>query len=259
MEGGLTLDSHSGWKTGGDRGPAIVPGKPDESLLIKAILWDDSELQMPPEEKLTEEEIALLTEWVERGAIDPRVSAQPQVAQTDWWSLQLPKAPEIPGEGHPLDAFIQQRLREKGLTSAPAADRATLIRRLYFDLHGLLPTPEEVTAFVEDKDPHAYEKLIDQLLDSPRYGERWARHWLDVVRFAETCGYERDQTKPFAWKYRYWVFNSFNSDKPYDEFIREQIAGDQMPDRSESTVIATGFLRLGTWNDEPNDPEDYKY
>jgi hypothetical protein len=142
---------------------------------------------------------------------------------------------------------------------APAADRRTLIKRVYFDLLGLPPSFEEIEAFAGDRDPMAYEKLVDRLLASPHYGERWGRHWLDVARFAETCGYERDQVKPNAWKYRDWVIQAFNDDKPFDRFILEQLAGDELPDRSDPTLIATGFLRLGTWNDEPNDPQEYKY
>ena len=145
------------------------------------------------------------------------------------------------------------------MTPAPEADRRTLVRRVYFDLLGLPPTAEEVDAFVTDESPSAYVRLVTRLLDSPHYGERWARFWLDLVRFAETSGYERDQEKPGAWKYRDWVIRAINDDKPFDRFVVEQLAGDELPGRSEETVTATGFLRLGTWNDEPNDPQDYKY
>jgi hypothetical protein len=145
------------------------------------------------------------------------------------------------------------------LTWSPPADKRTLIRRLYHDLLGLPPSAEEIEAFVADQSPGAYEALVERLLGSPHFGERWARHWLDLVRYAETCGYERDQEKPGAWKYRDWVVRSINDDMPYDRFVLEQLAGDELPDRSEQSVVATGFLRLGTWNDEPNDPEEYKY
>ena len=145
------------------------------------------------------------------------------------------------------------------MSLAPPADKRTLIRRVYFDLLGLPPTYEEVEAFAKDNSPDAYEKLIDKLLASPHYGERWGRYWLDVARYAETCGYERDQVKPDVWKYRDWVIKAFNDDMPYDRFVLEQLAGDELPDASASTVIATGFIRLGTWNDEPNDPNEYKY
>ncbi|RPI80502.1 MAG: DUF1553 domain-containing protein, partial [Planctomycetaceae bacterium] len=167
----------------------------------------------------------------------------------------VPTGPPV----EPIDAFIRERLAREQLEPAPQADRRTLIRRLSNDLIGIPPTLDEILAFESSTAPDAYEQLVDRLLASPHFGERWARLWLDVVRFAETCGYERDQVKPFAWKYRDWVVNAFNNDKPYDRFILEQIAGDELPDRSEETVIGTGFLRLGTWNDEPNDPQEYKY
>jgi hypothetical protein len=145
------------------------------------------------------------------------------------------------------------------MAPAPSADRPTLIRRLYFDLWGLPPSEAEIQQFVSDSAPYAYERLASRLLSSPHFGERWARHWLDLVRFAETSGYERDQEKPGAWKYRDWVVRAINEDKPYDQFITEQLAGDEIPGRTEASTIATGFLRLGTWNDEPNDPQEYKY
>ena len=142
---------------------------------------------------------------------------------------------------------------------APPTDRRTLIKRLSFDLLGLPPSFEEIEAFVSDQAPDAYERLVDRLLASPHFGERWARHWLDLVRYADTSGYERDQEKPGAWKYRDWVVRAINEDMPYSRFITEQLAGDELPDRNEQSLIATGFLRLGTWNDEPNDAEEYKY
>ena len=159
----------------------------------------------------------------------------------------------------PLDAFIVSTLIANGLEPAPQADRATLIKRLSFDLLGLPPSFEDVEAFVNEPAPDACERLVDRLLASPHFGERWARHWLDLVRYADTSGYERDQEKPGAWKYRDWVVRAINDDMPYSRFIIEQLAGDELPDRNEETLIATGFLRLGTWNDEPNDAEEYKY
>ena len=159
----------------------------------------------------------------------------------------------------PIDAYIVARLEAEQMQPAPSADRATLIKRLSFDLLGLPPTYEEVEDFIRDPAPDAYERLVDRLLSSPHFGERAGRHWLDLVRYADTCGYERDQELPQAWKYRDWVVRAINEDKPFNEFILEQLAGDELPDRSESSVIATGFLRLGTWNDEPNDPDEYKY
>ena len=191
MKGGLTLDSKSGWEQGGDSGPAIVAGKPEDSLLIKMVRWTDEEHQMPPKEKLSAPEIALIEEWVRRGASDPRVQDKKRPSELDWWSLKaltIPKIPLVTGVEHPVDRFVHARLSERKLMPSPEADRRTLIRRVYFDLHGLPPSFEEVEAFVKDADPKAYENLVDRLLESPRHGERWARHWLDTIHFAETHG-----------------------------------------------------------------------
>ncbi|MFO0954315.1 MAG: DUF1549 and DUF1553 domain-containing protein, partial [Isosphaeraceae bacterium] len=162
---------------------------------------------------------------------------------------------------NPVDAFVLSRLEAKGWSPAPQAPPRVLIRRVYNDLIGLPPSYEEIEAFAAESRarPDAYERLVDRLLASPHFGERWGRYWLDLARYAETCGYERDQPKPHAWKYRDWVVRAFNQDMPYDTFMRLQVAGDEVPGADESTVVATGFLRLGTWNDEPNDPEEYKY
>ena len=271
--GGLDLSTAAGLSQGGDSGPVIEPGRPGESYLIDRI----RDGEMPPakqgkSQRLADEECARLERWVAAGASWPagrRLDLFESTTETrggrDWWSLQPIRRPPIPtlGDGeladNPVDAFILDRLRPLGLTPAPPADRRTLIRRISLDLIGLPPTPEEVEAFAADPSPLAYEKLVDRLLASPHYGERWGRFWLDVVRFAETCGYERDQVKPHAWKYRDYVIDSLNQDKPFDRFAIEQVAGDELPDRTEKTVIATGFHRLGTWNDEPNDPQEYKY
>jgi hypothetical protein len=162
---------------------------------------------------------------------------------------------------HPIDAFLRQTLREHNLTPAPEAAPETLLRRLSWDLTGLPPQIGPAADIDPQtlRDPRKYAAAVDKLLNSPHYGERWARHWLDVVRYADTSGYERDQPKPFAWKYRDWVVHAFNSDLPWSDFVRQQLAGDEIPDRSEQSVIATGLLRLGTWNDEPNDPADYQW
>jgi hypothetical protein len=158
-----------------------------------------------------------------------------------------------------IDDFILARLAEEHMEPAPAADPRTLIRRACFDVTGLPPTAAEVETFVADTSPTAYARLVDRLLASPRFGERWARFWLDVARFAETDGYERDDVKAGAWRYRDWVIDALNQDMPYDRFVLEQLAGDEMPGHSAETLVATGFLRLGTWNDEPNDPAEYRY
>ncbi len=246
MRGGLALDSRSGWEKGGDSGPAVVPGKPDKSLLIQAVKHASADTKMPPKEKLSAAEIATLAEWVRRGAPDPRVLAKSAGAE-DWWSLKPLVKPEVPGKnpGHPIDAFVHAKLREKQLTPSPEADRRTLIRRVTFDLHGLPPTPEEVEAFVSSRDPQAYEKLIDRLLASPRYGERWGRHWLDVVRYGDSRGNEHDGFRESMWRYRDYVIDAVNTDKPYDRFVKEQIAADALFPEDAALTAALGFLAAG--------------
>ena len=254
MEGGLTLDSPSGWRQGGDRGTAVVAGRPNESLLIKAVRQADSELQMPPDDQLTRDEINLLVEWVERGAPDPRAHAAPpktESAPLDWWSLRplssasVPVLADSPTSRNPIDAYLLQRLKLADIRPLGVADRRTLIRRASFDLHGLPPTPGQVAAFVDDPDPRAYEKLIDRLLASPRYGERWARHWLDAVHFADSHGCEHDVFRPHAWRYRDYVIDSFNRDTPWGRFVREQLASDWFyPDEPRLTP-ALGFIAAG--------------
>jgi len=268
--GGLVLTTRADAFKGGESGPAIVPGDAGGSYLLDRITPGE----MPPEKKgvpqpLPEKEAALLRAWIEAGAewpasrkLDPYERTTEARAGRDWWSLRpvvRPAVPETSGVDNPIDAFILASLRVNGLEPAPEADRRTLIRRVYYDLVGLPPSAEEIEAFVADDDPDAYERLVDRLLVSPAFGERWARYWLDIARYADTSGYERDQEKPGAWRYRDWVVCAINEDKPFDRFVTEQLAGDELPDRCEETVVATGFLRLGTWNDEPNDPEEYKY
>ena len=245
MEGGLTLDSRSGWSRGGDSGPALVPGNPNSSLLIQAIRYQNPDLQMPPEERLPEEQIQLLTEWVRRGAPDPRIESAPKTQPTDWWSLRRLKAPEVPGPGHPIDAFVRQRLRKDGLQPSARADRVTLIRRLTVDLHGLQPTPEDVRTFTQAPSPDAWEKLVARLLASPRYGERWARHWLDVVHFADSHGCEHDVKRDNAWRYRDYVINRLNADVPWGNFIREQLAPDVFYPLEPQLMAGLGFIAAG--------------
>jgi hypothetical protein len=271
--GNLLLTTREGLLKGGDSGAAVDLDVPTDSNLLQRI--HDGE--MPPEKKglpqrLEASEIGLLERWVTDGAQWPDGRTLDLFERTndvrggrDWWSLQPVRRPDVPElktlpqPASPIDAFVMARLEAQQMVPTSPADKSTLIRRLYFDLTGLPPTQDQIESFERDTSDKAWESVIDQLLESPQYGERWGRFWLDLVRYADTSGYERDQEKPFAWKYRDWVVNALNSDMPYDRFVIEQIAGDEVPDRTEQSAIATGFLRLGTWNDEPNDPEDYKY
>jgi hypothetical protein len=244
MKGGLTLDSRSGWQTGGEHGPAVVPGEPRKSLLVKAIRRGDPDLKMPPKTPLPHEELVLLEEWIKRGAPDPR--EPPKKSEGNWWSLKPITRPAVPpGFTNPIDAFISAKLKTEGITPQPEADRRTLIRRLYFDLHGLPPSPEDVEAFVKDGD---YSKMVDRLLDSPRYGERWARHWLDAIHFADTHGFEHDLIRTNAWRYRDYVIESLNRDTPWARFIREQLAADVFFPDEPQLKVALGFIGAGPWD-----------
>ncbi len=252
-KGGLDLSRLASSLEGGESGPAIEPGKPEESLLIEKVEGGE----MPPKTPLKPEEVAILRAWVASGAAYSREPLAPPRAGADWWSLRPIAAVEPPkldaaSEAQvrtPVDSFILAKLQEAGLTPAPEADRAALIRRVSFDLVGLPPTPEEVAAFVADPDPLAYEKLVDRLLASPQYGERWGRHWLDVVRFGESEGYETNMPRPNAWPYRDYVIRSFNRDTPFPRFVAEQLAADALPPEPGDdwlTQAATGFLVGGT-------------
>lgn len=251
--GGLTLDWKSGWLTGGDRGPAIVPGDPDSSLLLKAVRHSDPDLKMP-ERRLPDEQIAILEEWIKRGAFDPRVvqpEEQNSAVDSNWWSLKPLVRPEFPADSsteHPVDRFVHAKLHDNGLTPSPEADRRTLVRRLTFDLHGLPPSVEDVRAFVDDSSPDAYERLVDRLLESPRYGERWARHWMDTIHFADTHGFEHDALRPNAWRFRDYVIESLNQDKSWDRFIREQLAVDVLYPEETQLTPALGFIGAGTYD-----------
>lgn len=244
MEGGLTLDSRSGWSTGGDRGPAVVPGKPQESLLLRAVTRADPDLQMPPDEPLTEAEVQILRDWIRRGAVDLR-EEPPAAPDTNWWSLRPLTAPAVPGDGHPIDAFVNDRLRSSGLSPLPAASAARLVRRATVDLHGLLPTPAAVEEFVADSRPDAVGRLVDGLLKSPRYGEHWARHWLDVIHFADSHGCEHDVKRPSAWRFRDYVIERLNDDVNWDRFVREQLAADVFFPDEPHLMAGLGFLAAG--------------
>ena len=262
--GGLNLTSESGLHKGGDNGVVINQQQRDQSAIIARVTAGE----MPPEKNgkpqtLTPEEQRLMTKWIVSGAAWPAGRTLELYERTtskragrDWWSLQ-PLATASAGQS--IDTLWLAKLKEQDLSPAPPANSRSLLRRLYFDLIGLPPDKAAIDRFVSDPSPDAYERVVDRLLSQPAFGQRWARYWLDLVRYAETNGYERDAVKPGAWRYRDWVIDAFNSDMPYDRFVTEQLAGDELDERTESTVVATGFLRLGTWDDEPNDPLEYQY
>lgn len=241
ISAGLSLDSRSGWEQGGDSGPAVVPGSPDESLLIDMVQLE----QMPPGAPLPDAEIQLLVDWVKQGAHDPRKLDLPKIDPLDWWSLRPLEKPALPAGDHPIDAFIHAKLVEQAIAPSVKADKRTLVRRLYYDLHGLLPTPEEVTAFLEYQQGDSWEQLVDQLLASPRYGERWGRHWLDVVHFADSHGCEHDVKRPHAWRYRDYVIDRLNADISWGTFIREQLAADVFAADEPQLTAALGFIAAG--------------
>ncbi len=241
-KGGLRLDTRDALLKGGTSGAAVVPGKPKDGLLLKALSHTDADLKMPPSGKLSEREIAALTTWVERGAPWPAkltLAAPDAIAQAaaKHWAFKPVVRPELPKLktqlANPIDAFVLAKLSDNGLSLSPRADKRTLIRRATFDLHGLPPTPEEVEAFVKDEAADAYEKLLNRLLASPRYGERWGRHWLDVARYADNKGYVFFEGKeyPWAWTYRDYVIKALNDDKPFDRFVTEQLAADLLVPR----------------------------
>ena len=275
-KGGLTLDTRGGWEKGGENGAAMEPGNVEKSLLLKAVSYEDADLQMPPKgEKLTAQQIADLTAWVKMGAPDPRKGGAAIVSKlsglTDkarqHWAYQpiaKPAPPAVKNQQWPrteVDRFILQKLEAASMVPAPDAEKETLLRRATYDLIGLPPTPQEISAFLADKSPGAFEKVIDRLLASPHYGERWGRYWLDTARYSDTVGGERNLQKrgmdyryPYAWTYRDYVIDAFNADKPYDRFIIEQIAADKVPDRKDdSSLAALGFLTVGERFKNPND------
>ncbi len=240
---GLDLTRRASLLAGGEGGPGIAPGNPGASLLIEKIEAGE----MPPGRPLAPEDVAAIRAWVGAGA---PYEAEPWLARRagpDWWSLRAIRRPEVPpGADNPVDAFLLDRLRRDGLTPAPPATRADWVRRVTFDLIGLPPTPEEVEAFELDDAPDAFERRVDRLLASPHYGERWGRHWLDVVRFAESHGYETNNLRPDAWPYRDYVIRAFNRDTPFPRFVEEQLAGDSLPGADWLGRAATGFLVAGS-------------
>jgi hypothetical protein len=260
-KGGLTVDSRPALLKGGDNGPALIAGVPDKSLLITAIRYQKRELQMPPKSPLPAAEQRVLEEWVKRGAPDPRheeiaASVKPRPVDVEQgrrhWAFRPVAEVPTPKNGHPVDAFLQARLADKGLEFAPPADPATFLRRITFDLTGLPPTPEELAGFIADHGAApeaAVRRLVDRLLASPHYGEKWGRHWLDVARYADSNGLDENIALGTAWRYRDYVVRAFNHDKPFDRFLTEQIAGDLLPARDlaerQEHATATAFLNLG--------------
>ena len=255
QSGGLRVDSLAAIVRGGESGPALKPHAPQDSLLISAVKYES--LEMPPKAPLSPNEVATLVKWVKLGAPWPNADIRQiqnqgeQFSPEDraYWAFQPlanvtpPKPANEASTGNAIDAFVRARLQAHDLQPAPEASRRVLLRRAYFDLLGIPPTPEQTAAFLADKSPHAYEQLIDRLLESPRYGERWGRHWLDLVRYAESDGYKQDAYRPNAWRYRDYVIRSLNADKPYDQFIREQLAGDELAPHDPDAIAATGYLR----------------
>lgn len=275
LQGSLALTSRASILRGGDSGPAVDSDSPSESLLLKVVNYEIYE--MPPAGKMSADKIDILRKWVKLGMpFDPAdekdivAGAHSDVPQVNeetkkWWAFQQvaqPSVPEVKDRAwplNPIDHFVLNRLESHSLRPAPPATKGALVRRVYYDLLGLPPTPAQVAAFVNDDDPNAYANLVEELLQSPHYGEKWGRHWLDLVRYAESNSFERDGTKPFVWRYRDYVIRSFNADKPYDQFLEEQLAGDELDNPSPDALIATGYYRLGQWDDEPVDALKAKY
>ncbi len=248
-----------------DHGPVLVPGKSADSKMIHLVAGLDPENVMPKKgERLTDKQIGVLRAWIDQGALWPESASVKLVDKRDHWSFKAPVRPALPSVKNqkwvrnPIDAFVLARLEKEKLTPSPEADRVTLIRRLSLDLTGLPPTIEEVDAFVTDKSPDAYEKVLERLLASPHYGERWGRHWLDVARYADSNGFEKDLYRSI-WPYRDWVINAFNEDKPFDQFAIEQLSGDLLPNSTTEQKVATGFLRNSMLNEEGGiDPEQFR-
>jgi hypothetical protein len=264
IKAGLKLDTRVATRAGGETGPAIVPGEPDRSLLIKALRSNDDNTRMPPKNRLSDDVISDFAQWVKMGAPDPRTgdgksAAKPEIdieKGRQHWAYQPVKDCTPPAvndanwAANDIDKFVRAAQEAKGVKPAPDADERTLLRRVFLDITGLPPTPEDVNAYASDTDPQKYAKLVDRLLASPQFGERWGRHWLDVARYGESTGKSVNFTYPHAWRYRDYVIQAFNADKPFDQFIREQLAGDLLPAKDEleksEHAIAAGFLAIGT-------------
>jgi len=268
--GGLRLDHQQNLLKGGKSGrPAIIAGKSAESLLVRYISGLDPKLVMPPTgERLNAGEISRIRRWIDQGAVWPdetQTSKPVHSAPTDHWAFRRVQSPAVPfvkdssWVRNPIDSFVLAKLEAKSWTPSPAAERRALLRRVYLDVIGMPPSLSEQQAFLQSPTPAALDQIVTDLLGRPAYGERWGRHWLDLVRYAETNGYERDATKPHVWRYRDHVIRSLNDDKPFDRFVLEQLAGDELSDANADTLTATGFYRLGPWDDEPADPKEDRY
>jgi hypothetical protein len=249
VRGGLRIDSRAALLRGGDHGPAVVPGDPDNSLLIQAVRHAREDVKMPPGKRLPDAAVEVLAAWVKGGVVWPE-GATPFVSRMARpWAFQPPRKVEPPfplgRSANPIDCFLWAKQRARGLEPAAPADKRTLLRRVTFDLTGLPPTPEEMDAFLADTSADAYARVVDRLLASPHYGERWGRHWLDVVRYADTGGFEADHRYPGAWRYRDYVIRSLNADKPFDRFVQEQVAGDELWPDDPDAVTATGLYCVG--------------
>ena len=279
LKGGLLLDTREGIRRGGDTGPAVVPGNLKDSLLIEAIHYGSKDTAMPPQKaggKLSDEIIKDFEKWVQMGAPDPREGGTVAAVASkkydtekakDWWAFHAPKKTAVPAVQDAawartdIDRFLLAGLEAKGIKPVADADKLTLIRRVYFDLVGVPPSLDEITAFVQDKSPNAFATVVDRLLNAPQFGERWGRHWLDVARYAESSGKEANFAYPHAWRYRDYVVAAFNADKPYDQFLREQIAGDLLPAKNEREraehEVATGYLALGAKSQNEMNPRQF--
>ena len=277
IKGDLRLTTRDGVIKGGEIGSSVDFDKPEASLLLEMVSYKDEDHEMPPIGKLKDEEIVILQKWIQMGLpFNPKDEMHgkkggheetSELSNTKvnertmaHWAYVKPKRPELPeikdkSVKHPIDRFILSKLESKGLKPNALATKEVLLRRAYYNLVGLAPKPEQVKKFLDDNSPDAFEKIIDELLASPQYGEKWGRHWLDLVRYAETNGYERDSEKPMAWRYRDYVISAFNRNLPYDRFVQEQLAGDELPDKDADSITATGFHRLGIWDDEPVDAD----
>ena len=272
-DGGLHVNSRAGLLRGGDTGAAVVPGDPDSSLLVEAIRYENQDFQMPPQGRLKQDQIDVMVKWIEMGAPDPRLEitgAPSPIGMSiqdgrKFWSFQPVINPSVPDLGeqdfvkNPIDAFILQKLMSCGLQPAPPAEAGTLARRLYMNVTGVPPTPEQLDRFLSDGSPGSTQKLIDRLLHSPAYGERWGRHWLDVARYADSNGLDENLAFGNAWRYRDYVIGAFNDDRAFNRFLMEQLAGDLLPDSTVDQRVATAFHRQTMTNSEGGtDDEEFR-